>query len=712
MLGPDSPVSEMKGVGEGRAKSLKKLNILKVSDVLSHYPRDYEDRSRVTPIAELLPDENAVVIARIKDEAKTSYFKGMGVTKVKLYDASGSINAVWYNQPYMKNNIKPGSVYAFFGKMTIRKNGVRELQSPEMEKIESIPKNENTENNENAGNIGNAENIGNTETAKGGRWQGGLVPVYPLSAGLSQKVFRKIVRDALEICEGNIKDSLPFPVRKEYKLAGKEFSVKNIHLPESPESCELARERLVFEELFMLQTALLRLKEENISDKTGIRMEKTDMGPFFDSLPFSFTPAQKRVFDEMEGDMLSGRVMNRLVQGDVGSGKTAVAMAAAYMAVKNGFQAVMMAPTEVLAQQHYESFKTVFEPLGINTEVMTGGQKTSRKKAALAAAASGEADIIVGTHALIQEKTEFKNIGLVITDEQHRFGVRQRQTLAGKGESPHVLVMTATPIPRTLALILYGDLDISVIDSLPPGRQTIDTFAVNSSYRQRIYNFTKKEIEKGRQAYIICAMVEENEKVEAESVLKYAEELKDTVLGDKRIAVVHGKMKSEEKDGILKAFAAGETDVLVSTTVIEVGINVPNATVMIIENAERFGLAQLHQLRGRVGRGSEKSYCILISDNKSEITRQRLKTMTSTTDGFKISETDLKLRGPGEFFGTRQHGLPSLRIANLYRDMAVLKNAQKAAQELIKKDPELEAEENSDLKNALDELFLSDNIGI
>lgn len=712
MLGPDSPVSEMKGVGEGRAKSLKKLNILKVSDVLSHYPRDYEDRSRVTPIAELLPDENAVVIARIKDEAKTSYFKGMGVTKVKLYDASGSINAVWYNQPYMKNNIKPGAVYAFFGKMTIRKNGVRELQSPEMEKIESIPKNENTENNENAGNIGNAENIGNTETAKGGRWQGGLVPVYPLSAGLSQKVFRKIVRDALEICEGNIKDSLPFPVRKEYKLAGKEFSVKNIHLAESPESCELARERLVFEELFMLQTALLRLKEENISDKTGIRMEKTDMGPFFDSLPFSFTPAQKRVFDEMEGDMLSGRVMNRLVQGDVGSGKTAVAMAAAYMAVKNGFQAVMMAPTEVLAQQHYESFKTVFEPLGINTEVMTGGQKTSRKKAALAAAASGEADIIVGTHALIQEKTEFKNIGLVITDEQHRFGVRQRQTLAGKGESPHVLVMTATPIPRTLALILYGDLDISVIDSLPPGRQTIDTFAVNSSYRQRIYNFTKKEIEKGRQAYIICAMVEENEKVEAESVLKYAEELKDTVLGDKRIAVVHGKMKSEEKDGILKAFAAGETDVLVSTTVIEVGINVPNATVMIIENAERFGLAQLHQLRGRVGRGSEKSYCILISDNKSEITRQRLKTMTSTTDGFKISETDLKLRGPGEFFGTRQHGLPSLRIANLYRDMAVLKNAQKAAQELIKKDPELEAEENSDLKNALDELFLSDNIGI
>ena len=410
--------------------------------------------------------------------------------------------------------------------------------------------------------------------------------------------------------------------------------------------------------------------------------------------------------------MVSGNVMNRLIQGDVGSGKTAVAMASAYMAVKNGCQAVMMAPTEVLASQHYESFKAVFEPLGIRIGIMTGGQKASEKRKAMAAAASGETDIIIGTHALIQEKTEFKNVGLVITDEQHRFGVRQRQTLADKGERPHVLVMTATPIPRTLALILYGDLDISIIDSLPPGRQAIDTFAVNSSYRQRIYNFIKKEIEKGRQAYIICAMVEENEKIEAESVIKYAGDLKDTVLGDKNIAFVHGKMKSDEKDEILKSFAAGEIDILVSTTVIEVGINVPNATVMVVENAERFGLAQLHQLKGRVGRGSEKSYCILISDNKSEITRQRLKTMTSTTDGFKISETDLKLRGPGEFFGTRQHGLPSLRIANLYKDMDILKSAQKAALEVIRNDPELNKEENLPLKKELDEIFLSDNIGI
>ena len=682
MLETDIPVSEIKGIGEGRAKALKKLNIVSVSDVLSHYPRDYEDRSRVTPIKELIPDESAVIVAQLKDEAKTTYFGGMAITKARIYDESGSISAVWYNQPYVKNNIKPGYKYAFFGKLIVKKNGAREIQSPETERLE------------------------------GDEWQGGIIPIYPLCAGLSQKVFRKIVYDALKLSEGRIKDYIPFSIRKKYKLAGRAFSIKNIHIPESLESYGIARERLVFEELFMLQTALLRLKSENTADKNGIKMEKTDMTPFFDSLPFSFTNAQKRVFDEISGDMVSGKVMNRLVQGDVGSGKTAVAMAAAYMAVKNGFQAVMMAPTEVLAAQHYESFKAVFEPLGIKIEIMTGGQKAARKREALLAAASGEADIIVGTHALIQEKTEFKNIGLVITDEQHRFGVRQRQTLADKGKSPHVLVMTATPIPRTLALILYGDLDISIIDSLPPGRQSIDTFAVNTSYRQRIYAFIKKEIEKGRQAYIICAMVEENEKVEAESVLEYARGLQDTVLGDKRIAVVHGKMKSEEKDSILKAFAAGETDILVSTTVIEVGINVPNATVMVIENAERFGLAQLHQLRGRVGRGSEKSYCILISDNKSEITRQRLKTMTSTTDGFKISETDLKLRGPGEFFGTRQHGLPSLRIANLYRDMDILKEAQKAAQDLIKRDPELKMEENIDLKRELESIFLSDNIGI
>lgn len=683
MLELFSPVSDIKGIGAGRAKYLKKLNIETAGDILGHYPRDYEDRTKVTPIAELIPDEDAVIAAVVKDTPKTGYFHGMSITKASVCDESGSISIVWYNQPYMKNNIKAGEKYAFIGKMTVTKNGRREMQSPETERL-----------------------------GEDGQWHGQIVPIYPLCAGLSQKVFRKTVAEVFAEIEEGIEEFLPLEIRKEYRLADRAFAIKNIHMPENPEFCALARERLVFEELFMLQTALLRLKAEGISDKRGIIMKENDMGPFFDSLPFRFTEAQNKVFADITADMASGKVMNRLVQGDVGSGKTAVAMAAAYRAVKNGCQAVMMAPTEVLAAQHYESFKSVFEPLGINILLMTGGLKAKEKREALLKAESGEADIIIGTHALIQDRVQFNNIGLVITDEQHRFGVRQRQTLSDKGKDPHVLVMTATPIPRTLALILYGDLDISIIDSLPPGRQQIDTFAVNTGYRERIYNFINKEIENGRQAYIICAMVEENEKIEAESVTEYAESLKATVLGRRRIAVIHGKMKSEEKDTILKTFAAGETDILVATTVIEVGINVPNSTVMVIENAERFGLAQLHQLRGRVGRGSEKSYCILISDNKGEITRKRLKTMTSTTDGFKISEMDLKLRGPGEFFGTRQHGLPSLKIANLYRDMDILKEAQTASHKIMKDDPKLEKEENIALKRQLDALSVSENVGI
>lgn len=683
MISFDSPVSDIKGIGAGREKYLKKLNITTAGDIVNHYPRDYEDRTRTTPIVELIPDEVSVIIASAKEEPKNSHFSGMTVTKVRVYDDSGNISVVWYNQPYAKNNIKAGVMYAFIGKMTLSRNNRREIQAPEVEKL-----------------------------GEDGIWQGRIVPIYPLCAGLSQKVFRKTVETVLGEVENVITDFLPFGIRRKYMLSGRKFALKNIHMPENEQCCELARTRLVFEELFMLQTSLLRLKADNTRDKKGIRMKNSSMKPFFDILPFSFTDAQKNVFEQITEDMTSGKIMNRLVQGDVGSGKTAVAMAASYIAVKNGYQAVMMAPTEVLAAQHFDSFTELFKPLGINIILLTGGLKAKGKREALEKISSGEADIIVGTHAVIQDKVEFKNIGLVITDEQHRFGVRQRKTLSEKGNNPHVLVMTATPIPRTLALILYGDLDISIIDSLPPGRQEIDTFAVNTGYRQRIYNFIEKEIAKGRQAYIICAMVEENEKVEAESVLEYAQGLKETVLEKRNIAVIHGKMKPDEKDSILKAFSAGDIDILVSTTVIEVGINVPNATVMAIENAERFGLAQLHQLRGRVGRGSDKSYCILISDNKSEITRKRLKTMTSTTDGFKISETDLKLRGPGEFFGTRQHGLPSLKIANLYRDMEILKDAQSAAADLMSEDPNLENEDNFDLKIELDKLTLTDNIGI
>lgn len=678
----DSPVSELKGIGESRAKYLKKINIETIGDIISHYPRDYEDRTKVTPIALLNLDEDAVIVAAAKEEPKNTFFGGMTITKVRVFDGSGGVTLVWYNQPYAKNNIKPLVKYAFIGKLSIKNNG-REIISPEVEKLD-----------------------------KNGNWNGGIIPIYPLCAGLSQKVFRKTVLDAFNVIGSKVNEFLPLEMRKKYKLAEKSFAIRNIHFPENEKNCELARERLVFEELFMLQTSLLRLKAEGVNNKHGNVMQNNDMTPFFNILPFNFTDAQNKVFKEITSDMENSKVMSRLVQGDVGSGKTAVAMAAAYKAVINGFQAIMMAPTEVLASQHFESFINIFEPLGINVILLTGGLKAKEKRETLEKIEKGEADIIVGTHAVIQEKVEFKNVGLVITDEQHRFGVKQRQTLSDKGNNPHVLVMTATPIPRTLALILYGDLDISIIDSLPPGRQQIDTFAVNTGYRERIYKFIDKAIENGRQAYIICAMVDENEKIEAESVIEYSNNLKNTILGNRRIAVIHGKMKSVEKDSVLKDFANGNIDILVATTVIEVGINVPNATIMVVENAERFGLAQLHQLRGRVGRGSEKSYCILISDNKSQITKQRLKTMTSTTDGFKISEMDLKLRGPGEFFGTRQHGLPNLKIANLYRDMEVLKMAQKAAQDILKNDPKLEKEENFDLKIELDKILTDENIGI
>lgn len=678
----DSPISEVKGIGTERQKYLKKLNIETVRDILCHYPRDYEDRTSLIPIAELTEDQYSVIAAYAREIPKTSFFGGISSTGVKVFDQSGSINLIWYNQIYAKNFVQPNKMYVFTGKLTV-KNNRKYIVSPEIEVLD--------------------ESNG---------WKGSLVPVYPLTAGISQKVYRKIVKSVLDKTEEQISEYIPFEIRKKYQLSGRGFAVKNIHEPESMENYELARTRLVFDEFFMLQMLLLKIKSANENTLGGIHMNRVLMASFFCNLSFSFTGAQEKVWTEIQNDMVSGKVMNRLVQGDVGSGKTAVAMAAAYMTVRNGFQAVMMAPTEVLAAQHFESFKAVFESLGIKVLLLTGGLKAKEKREALEKIALGEADIIIGTHALIQNKVEFLKVGLVITDEQHRFGVRQRQKLSDKGDHPHILVMTATPIPRTLALILYGDLDISIIDSMPPGRQKIETYAVNTSFRKRIYNFIDQQIEKGRQGYIICPMVEDNENIEAESVIEYAEKLDSTILAKRRVAVVHGRMKSDEKDIILKKFAAGELDLLISTTVIEVGINVPNATVIVVENAERFGLAQLHQLRGRVGRGTDQSYCILLTDSKSTITEERMKVMTSTTDGFIISETDLKLRGPGEFFGTRQHGLPDLKIANMYSDLKILKSAQTAAQQIIQQDPELEKDENFQLKKELNRYIVTTNLGI
>ena len=665
-----SSVTELKNVGEQRAKKLNRMDIFTIEDLLEHYPRDYKDCSRIVSIGDLEKDEESTFIARIKGEGTTGRHGRLTFTKVRVYDESGEISLVWYNQPYMKTALQVGEAYLFTGKLQSKHKG-REIVSPEYEKI--------------------GENFAG----------GSIVPVYPSVAGISQKMLRGFLSEALSELQGTLPEDLPMWIRQKYDLAERNFSVQNIHFPHTEKAFYDARHRLVFEEFFLLQTALFSLRKDLLCGYEGVKLGKEEALSFAEGrLPFTLTAAQRRVLLEIQKDMTSGRVMNRLVQGDVGSGKTAVAMLAAYWVIENGYQAVIMAPTEVLAEQHERSFREIMEPLGISVALLSGSLKAKEKREKLAQIADGRVKMIVGTHAVIQKGVEYHSLGLVITDEQHRFGVRQRGALGEKGNHPHTLVMTATPIPRTLALILYGDLDISVIDQLPPGRKKIDTLAVNTSYHQRIYAFLQKQVDAGRQAYAICPMIEENEKLEVEDVLSYTEKLQKE-LPNCQIACVHGKMKPQEKQEIMEQFSKGEIDILVSTTVIEVGINVPNATVMLIENAERFGLAQLHQLRGRVGRGAEQSYCILVSDSKTKIAKERMRTMTKTTDGFLISETDLKLRGPGEFFGTKQHGLPEMKIANLYRDTAILKEVQKAAEELLEKDGALEQECHKALKDRL-----------
>lgn len=663
-----SSVQELKGIGEQRQKKLQKLGIVTMEDLLTHYPREYKDRSEIIKIAELPLEETVTFLAQIREEGQNSRHGKLIFTRMKVYDETGSVGVVWYNQPYMKNALKIGEWYLFTGKYQ-KKYGKKEILSPEYEAI--------------------------GENFAGGR----IIPVYPAVEGLSQKLLRNLMQEALEQMSGSMEEELPLWLRKQYHLAERNFAIENIHFPKTEQGFYDARRRLAFEELFLLQTALHQLKHTLEERGAGIIFEKKEaLREAQELLPFALTNGQKRVLQEIKRDMTSGKLMNRLIQGDVGSGKTAVAMAVAYWAVQNGYQVAMMAPTEVLAAQHYESFCKIFENHTI--VLLTGSLTAKQKREALAKIESGEAEIVIGTHAVIQAGVQFHKLGLAITDEQHRFGVQQRSNLAEKGDAVHTLVMTATPIPRTLALILYGDLDISIIDELPPGRQKIDTLAVDGRYHQRIYAFIEKHVAQGRQAYVICPMIEENEKMEVQSVLQYTEELTEE-LPHCRVACVHGKLKPKEKQGIMDAFQKREIDVLVSTTVIEVGINVPNATIMLIENAERFGLAQLHQLRGRVGRGSEKSYCILVSDAKTKVAKERLKIMTESEDGFLISEKDLKLRGPGEFFGIRQHGLPELKIADLYKDMEILKEAQEAAAQILRQDRKLEMDEHQPLKERI-----------
>ena len=532
---------------------------------------------------------------------------------------------------------------------------------------------------------------------------GRIVPVYRLCAGLNQRTVMQSVRQGLDLCGDELPDILPEEIREGCKLVQARYAFENIHFPADFEALELARRRLIFEELFVLACALGRMRGQRVNEG-GILLPHADLEGFWRSLPFSPTNAQRRAAEQAVADMVSGRVMSRLIQGDVGSGKTLVAAALIWFTWKGGYASAFMAPTEILAEQHFATLSGLLGPLGLRVGKLTGAMSAKEKRLAKGALKNGEFDLIVGTHALFSEDVEYARLGLVVTDEQHRFGVSQRSALIGKGERPHVLVMSATPIPRTLALIIYGDLDVSVIDELPPGRQKVDTFAVDESYRQRLNGFIRKQVGEGRQVFVVCPMVEENEDlpVKLKSAQEHAKELALT-FPELRIACVHGKMKAKDKDSIMASFAAGQTDILVATTVIEVGVDVPNASLMIVENAERFGLSQLHQLRGRVGRGPHKSYCILVSDNDSEEVRSRLKIMCRTNDGFRISEEDLRLRGPGDFFGSRQHGLPEMHVADLGADVNVLQKAQDEARRLLEQDPELSG--HAALRERVEALF-------
>ncbi|MBC8631049.1 ATP-dependent DNA helicase RecG [[Eubacterium] tenue] len=662
-------IKYVKGIGPKRANKLNKLGIFTVSDLAYYFPRQYEDRNNLKKIFEL-EDEEKVTIRVIVNSIETSNIrKGLVITKIGVRDETGFARLVFFNQEYISSTLKKGDTILVFGKVKKNSHGV-ELSSCEIEQMTNNPKN-----------------------------TCGIMPIYSLTYGLTNKELTNIIKTVFNNEQIKIKEYLPKRIIEKYKLCSIDYAVKNLHAPSSKDSLKIALYRLVFEEFLMLQLGLFLFKN-GVTEKSGIFFEKNqNLKQVLNSLPFNLTNAQNRALNEILNDMNSNKVMNRLVQGDVGSGKTVVALLSLANCVLNGYQGALMAPTEILAEQHYLSLNETLSQFGIKIGLLVGSLTKKQKEITLEKVKNNEIDILIGTHALIEDKVEFNNLGIVITDEQHRFGVRQRNKLSEKGYNPDILVMTATPIPRTLALILYGDLDISIIDELPPGRQPIETLAVYKDKRDRAYNsLVRSEVEKGRQVYIVCPLVEESESIEAKAAVDLVEELKSEYFADLRLGLLHGKMKPSEKDDIMKKFKNRELDILVSTTVIEVGVNVPNATLMIIENAERFGLAQLHQLRGRVGRGSHKSYCILIYSSKSEVCSQRMGIMEETTDGFKISEKDLEIRGPGEFFGTRQHGLPELKVANIFKHMKILKVAQQEARYIVGEDPKLVNYENKDLK--------------
>ena len=675
MVDLDKDVKYVKTVGPNRVQLLNKLNIYTLKDLIEYYPRDYEDRSKPKNLYECTDGEEVLIEAMAAGRITEMHKGRMTISRLIVKDQTGTCYITWFNQGYLRDKFQPGRMYRFFGKIS-NKNGRLEMNSPVYDEIDQ------------------SKNTGK------------IIPIYPLTYELKQNTLRKIIENGLAEVKGKLTETLPEYILKENNLWDINNTIERIHFPIEFSDFNKARERLVFEELLTTQLALLKLKNNYEHETDGIQFSKdVYMSDVINILPFKLTKAQLRVLEEIDRDMESNKPMNRLLQGDVGSGKTVVAMIAAYKAVKSGYQATIMAPTAILASQHLESFQGILEELGIKTELLISSVTKKKKSEILEKLQSGEIDILIGTHAILEENVVFKNLGLVVTDEQHRFGVKQRGTIASKGQNPDVIAMSATPIPRTLALILYGDLDISIIDELPPNRKKIETYAVRKNMEERVNNFIRKQITEGRQAYIVCPLVEENEDMEGlQSVIELAE--KET-FSEYKVAYLHGKMKPKEKDEIMERFKNGEIQILIATTVIEVGVNVPNSSIMVVENAERFGLAQLHQLRGRVGRGEYQSYCILKYEGNSETIKQRMKVMCDTNDGFIISEKDLELRGSGDFFGTEQHGLPEFKIANLFEDIAVLKKVQRLALKIMEDDPLLEKEKNAKLNNLVKEKFSS-----
>lgn len=673
-------VQYIKGVGPKKAYSLKRLNIETIGDLLYFIPRDYDDRTKVNSLRESKIGEKATLEVEITGNSSiTRPRRNMSILKIPIRDDSTTGYLVWFNQEYLKDKFKIGEFYRVNGK--INKMGFElQIMNPVFETLDKSQK------------------------------TGRILPIYPLTEGLTNNELMRIVNYSLNNYLNYIEDILPKDLIEKYNMLGVKESLRNIHYPNSNDLLKKSRFRLVFEELLILQLGLFIIKNKGYSKETGIIFKASlEMKNFIDNLPFNLTSAQKNVLQEIEADMDKPKQMNRLVQGDVGSGKTIIAVLAMFRAVKSGYQAAMMAPTEILATQHFESISSIFNKYGIRCELLVGNLTNKVKNHILEDLKTGKIHVIVGTHAIIQEHIEFKNLGLAITDEQHRFGVKQRSVLNQKGINPDILVMTATPIPRTLALILYGDLDISIIDELPPGRKEIETYAVGFQMEERVHKFIEKQLLENRQAYIVCPLIEESETLDLNSAEILYEKLKTEVFKNYNVGLLHGKMKSKDKDEIMELFKNNEIDILVSTTVIEVGVNVPNSNIMVIYNAERFGLAQLHQLRGRVGRGQYQSYCILLNGSNNPIARERMRILQSSSDGFVISEKDLELRGPGEFFGTKQHGLPELKIANLIRDIDILKIVQKEAQEIMRKDKNLSGEEYKRIKLKVKNMFK--NIG-